>query len=182
MQFTLHYRGDLKANRGATEKHSLRGHFHCQLQELWAYLPLSECKQFLDPESSATNVRKIGDQSFIPLVTEKNRTMARVSVTMLRPGVPGEIFHSGGDIDNRLKTLLDGLRMPRTVNEIPFNEMHAQAGPMYCLLEDDKLIESVSVRTDRLLDASATQSEIVALIHVVTRSSGSSQLWQELSG
>jgi len=42
MQFTLSYRGELKANRGAKDKHALRLHFHKQLQHLWQQQPLSE--------------------------------------------------------------------------------------------------------------------------------------------
>ena len=40
MEFTLYYCGDLKANRGAKDKHRLRRHFHKQLKELWDQPPL----------------------------------------------------------------------------------------------------------------------------------------------
>jgi len=37
----------------------------------------------------------------------------------LRPGEPGRLVSRGGDIDNRIKTLLDGLRMPTDAIELP---------------------------------------------------------------
>ena len=40
MRFTLHYRGPLKANRGARDKHLLRRYFHEQLSLLWDQAPL----------------------------------------------------------------------------------------------------------------------------------------------
>ena len=133
-------------------------------------LPLSNCKTFLDPKSAATNVRIVGAHTFVPLATSWNRTIVQLSITMLRPGSPGQVVHSGGDIDNRLKTLLDGLRMPATVAEIPADaKVTTLNEPLYCLLEDDALIGALSVTTDRLLDRPAKQSEVLALIHVVTR-------------
>ena len=44
-------------------------------------------------------------------------------IFMLRPEVPGAIITQGGDIDNRLKTLFDALRMPQNENELPKDEI-----------------------------------------------------------
>jgi hypothetical protein len=48
MEFTLYYRGPLKAatgrNKRKDHKHDLRRHFHKQLKELWKLPQLSEFK------------------------------------------------------------------------------------------------------------------------------------------
>jgi hypothetical protein len=68
---------------------------------------------------------------------------------MLRPEAPGQTVISGGDIDNRLKTLFDALRMP-----LP-GEIHELPGegrePFFCLLQDDSLVNNISITTDLLL-------------------------------
>lgn len=182
MQFTLTYRGPLKSNRGVRDKHTLRLHFHRQLQSLWAQAPLSERKDFLNPENQVMGcIRNVGAQQFATLVTQSNRTLVRLAITLLRPGEPGHLFHAGGDIDNRLKTLLDALRMPANEQEMQTSD-DSLPTTIYCLLEDDKLIESISVSTDRLLEPVENTSEAVVLIHVTTRSMNSAMLWQAVSG
>ena len=49
MEFTLFYRGPLKANRGSKEKQELRRHFHSQLKVLWQQPPLEDYQDFKDP-------------------------------------------------------------------------------------------------------------------------------------
>jgi hypothetical protein len=70
---------------------------------------------------------------------------------MLRPEAPGQTLIKGGDIDNRLKTLFDALRIPKAgeIMESPDNE--GGRNPFFCLLEDDSLINHISVTTDLLL-------------------------------
>jgi hypothetical protein len=69
----------------------------------------------------------------------------------LRRDTPGGLVENGGDIDNRIKVLLDGLRMPNIVRELGGDGFEPDENPFYCLLEDDKLIMKISVTTDRLL-------------------------------
>jgi hypothetical protein len=74
---------------------------------------------------------------------------------MLRPGRPGKVMH---DVDNRLKTLFDALRMPSGPSELGAGTSKGQVGPtpdqdpFYVLLEDDKFITHLAVTTDMLLD------------------------------
>jgi hypothetical protein len=67
-----------------------------------------------------------------------------------RPGDrPGRIFNAR-DIDNRLKTLFDALKMPTAPElggELPIDDDN----PMFVLLQKDELISHVSVETDDLL-------------------------------
>jgi hypothetical protein len=58
---------------------------------------------------------------------------------------------SHGDLDNRLKTLIDTLRKPHNANELVGNEMPpVDEDPFYCLLEDDDLVTGLGVETDML--------------------------------
>jgi hypothetical protein len=68
---------------------------------------------------------------------------AKLDILMLKPELPGQII-TGGDIDNRLKTLFDALTRPRHGQDIPPNWTPApDEQPLHCLLEDDALISSV---------------------------------------
>ena len=66
---------------------------------------------------------------------------------------------ASGDIDNRLKTIFDALRMPVSKEELGgYETPEADETPFYCLLTDDKLISRVSVETDTLLQPTSPQA------------------------
>lgn len=181
MEFTLYYRGPLKANSGPKEKHRLRQHFHGQLKQLWQQIPLSQYGEYLDPnhkerplgedqERATTVIHSIGSFDFAPLVCDLFAMMAHLSITLLRPEPPGRIVTQSGDIDNRLKTLLDALKVPDHQQALPKGATPLpDEGPFFCLLEDDNRISGLSIQTDRLLDPTAHSSEVVLLMHVFTK-------------
>jgi hypothetical protein len=77
MEFTLHYRGPLKAasqrNKRKDHKHGLRRHFHKQLKELWNLLQLSQFRSSLViPDlttlESRTLLRRVAQYHFAPLI------------------------------------------------------------------------------------------------------------------
>jgi len=175
MRFTLYYAGNVKAEgRDKGHVHEIRHCFHKQLAVLWSREPLSGVRtNFLNErddqgnENSICLIKKVGAFQFAPLVSSRLDFFAELAFTILRPGPPGSLFSEGGDIDNSLKTLFDALKVPDG-NQLP---SHAQPTddetPFFCLLEDDKLIKDVSVKTDSLLDGSVSGSHAVVLIHVV---------------
>jgi hypothetical protein len=173
MEFTLYYRGELKANRGPKDKHKLRRHFHEQLKELWDQAPLNGARAGLleaSEEGEPSIVKPIGTFEFAPLVCSRLRLVADLRMTLLRPESPGRIVTQAGDIDNRLKTLLDALTMPHQPNALPPGESPSKdESPFFCLFEDDNLITRLDVSSDRLLDPAAEPSEVVLLIYVRTR-------------
>ena len=66
---------------------------------------------------------------------------------------------ASGDIDNRLKTIFDALRMPASKDELGGYETPEEGEtPFYCLLTDDKLISRVSVETDTLLQPTSLEA------------------------
>ncbi len=56
-----------------------------------------------------------------------------------------------GDIDARLKTIFDALRLPKNLDEAGGVGPQTDENPFFCLLEDDKLISEIKVTTDSLL-------------------------------
>jgi hypothetical protein len=89
--------------------------------------------------------------NFVPLVTEELSLICGIEILFLRPDYPGAVV-SSGDIDNRLKTLFDALRMPQ-IGQLKADAVPSEnEKPFYVLLEDDKLISRLSVETDTLLE------------------------------
>src|SRR5262249_16408835 len=118
MEFILTYEDQLKANGRKEDKQAIRRKVHRQLSTLWNQLPLLNHREYLNEKSPVSIIRPLGGFRFAPLVSERLSLVAELSVTFLRPEPPS-IITQGGDIDNRLKTLLDALRMPKVVTEIP---------------------------------------------------------------
>lgn len=173
MRFTLYYRGTLKANRGAKDKHALRRHFHEQMRCLWEQVPLIDYREYLSEtakEGKISLVHPIGRFKFVPLVSSRLHLVAELKITLLRPGPPGQLISQSGDIDNRLKTLLDALKVPKEPTALPEDEAPLEnETPFFCLLEDDSLITALSVETDRLLETPVDPNDVLLLIHVTTR-------------
>jgi hypothetical protein len=103
-------------------------------------------------------------------VSSEINLVADLTVTFLRPGPPGELVSQGGDLDNRIKTLVDALKIPEDTNTLPDGASPAaDEDPLFCLLEDDSLITSLAIKSDRLLEPDTHSAAVVLLIHVRTR-------------
>jgi hypothetical protein len=172
MEFTLYYEGTLTSNAKAPRKHQIRKVFHEQLKVLWEQEPLAHLKDELlrgsPPEQPPVLPIHREQYEFVPLVHSKLHLVAELHITMLLPGPPGQIIRRGGDIDNRLKTLLDALTVPQQ-NQTPDGNPDPGEQPFFCLLEDDKLLTGLSVKTDRLLVAGAGSDDVRLLIRVNTK-------------
>lgn len=64
-------------------------------------------------------------QPFIPLVTEELGLRCKLDILFLRPENPGSLFVRG-DLDNRLKTLFDGLRIANDKQELGNSPLSAE--------------------------------------------------------
>lgn len=117
-----------------------------------------------------TVIRELGGFRFANLVCEQLRLIAELDIILLKPEPPGHVITHAGDIDNRLKTLFDALRMPKGANEIPAGDKpREEEAPFFCLLEDDNLITRVAVTTDRLLASGRDSAHVSMVIHVTTK-------------
>jgi hypothetical protein len=188
MEFRLTYRGPLKSKKSMSleDTYKLRRHFHEQLEVLWNTKLLDGAKRFLHParpEGDINLIEKVGPFHFAPLVSQASgwSCVAELHILFLRPSDAGDLIGHGGDLDNRLKSLFDGLRMPSVISELPPNvQPKSDEDPFFCLLQDDALVTGFSVVTDRLLLPAGT-NEVDLTMHVRVRatkkSMGNDYVW-----
>jgi hypothetical protein len=182
MRFRLMYSGRLVASnsagnlsasdRHAAIKHEMRRQFHAQLRYLWQVNRFLREKESY-PEDyglrvedfpSANEQRRVPlleivaklhaqhGYEFVPLVRELWSLHCQLDVVLLRHDGPDNPI-SGGDVDNRIKTLVDALTVP-TMGQLAGNEVpRKDETPFFCLMENDKLLTRLNVETDRLLRA-----------------------------
>jgi hypothetical protein len=195
MEFRLVYEGLLKASannqRRVKDKHAIRKVFHRQLAALWeTHSDLRHRRDYVHVEDSYSAERREYDPSFfvepntseaetltrrftrygfrfLPLVNSTYKLVCGLNILFLQRESPGDAVFRSGDLDNRIKTLLDALRVPSDPNEIK-DTPEKDEDPFYCLLEDDKLINEFSVTTDRLLKPLPNDQKdyVVLIIHV----------------
>lgn len=171
MRFRLLYRGPLGSNGSLKQKQDLRRVFHPQLARLWQQEPLIGYPKYLTPASEINDtslLKTVGAFTFASLVATPLRFLAELDILLFRPSEPGCLVGHGGDLDNRLKTLLDALRVPGP-QEIPKDDgPTATETPFHCLLEDDALVSRLTVETERWLE-DVSPDHVALVIHVVTR-------------
>jgi hypothetical protein len=178
MSFRLIYEGQLLSSNSGNKqalkknKHAIRKELHFQLKRLWevekslqyiARSPIIGKKYSSDnpPNFKDEGLRYISKKyersgyGFVPLVgvgypgSEDPPVICSLDILFLRREPPGALVQ-GGDMDNRLNTLFDALRIPQDGEEIT-EAPSEEEKPFYCLLPDDRLISEVKVTTDLLL-------------------------------
>ena len=173
-----------QSNPLASHKHSIRRVFHKQLQHLWAIDRfLNRYRIHPDNRNLGENPRaaadtmyaawappddqlrplvdvvadrhRFGNYRFVPLVASYFNLLCSLHVLFLRHDVPGSAIQAG-DIDNRIKTLIDALRLPQHEHELVASDEQPREDedPFFCLLEDDNQVSGFAVETDMLLDPS----------------------------
>lgn len=196
MSFRLIYEGQLLSSNGADHlairrnKHGIRKQIHSQLKRLWqtdrrlnltSQSPIPGKPYYGDrpfpPDEGLNYLAKKygrGGYGFIPLVgmsigDREPEVVCSLNILFLRREPPGALVQ-GGDIDNRINTLFDGLKIPDDGSGVT-EEPNEDEKPMYCLLKDDRLISEVKVTTDRLLKPQRTTckdelSDVLLVIEV----------------
>lgn len=154
MEFCLHYYGKLKSRDNAAGKHAIRQALHEQVKSLCTLEQFSHTFEGDHKGTRKANEKpmfvEFGDKRYWFLISEDLATVVDINITILVPHEVGRIVQNGGDIDNRVKTLFDALRIPSVTSEIPSSDsFNYSDGGMYCLLQDDKLINRVSIRSYR---------------------------------
>lgn len=181
MKLILTYEGELpslqnkKGKRGNERLHAIRRQFHPQLKEHWATSRfLNEWKMYPSDferqnsraPSSVSRISAGGE--FVPvvdLVPEAHRACGfrfmplvrkgwflncSLDILFLRRDPPGSVT-SHGDVDNRIKTLIDALRLPDANQLSDDKGPQGDEDPFYVLMEDDVLLSRLNVETQRLL-------------------------------
>jgi hypothetical protein len=192
MEFRLVYEGELYSTqkdpvRGQPDKrrehkHEIRKKFHYQLERLWELTPflktgkssgpgLSSYAQIKPPplpnKDTLAARHALYGFNFIPLVTRDLHLLCGIDILFLRPDPLGEVLQSG-DIDNRIKTLFDALRIPVAGEDYSKRTPEDDEKPFYCLLEEDKLITKISVETGQLLSRPNPKPDMTDVLLIVT--------------
>ena len=163
MRFTLYYRGALPSNGSPSAKDCIRRAISPQLRDLWNQIPLKyERQRFLDPDYELTAVREVDGHAFACVVNSKISLVAALDILFLRPEEPGSLVTRGGDIDNRIKTLLDALAIPKPDQIVAKN--NGSDDVTHCLLEDDNLTTGMNIAVDRLLDSGSSKEVIIVIV------------------
>lgn len=187
------------SSRHVKYKHEIRKAFHIQLKKLWQEHPCLAHKwdifPYIPPQAARTlsvlyqrgymkptpaglstvdilsrQFDRCGYQ-FVPLVNERFDLVCGLDVLFLRRGIPGNLIMPGGDVDNRIKTLFDALRVPKDGSEID-GPPGTDESPFFCLLQDDSLITEFKVTTDQLLkpiQPNQNESEVVLIVQVTLK-------------
>ncbi|MBS0585877.1 MAG: hypothetical protein JSR76_06215 [Verrucomicrobia bacterium] len=173
MQFYLKYQGKVSTRGHTKQKFEYRRNFLSQLKRVHCYLDsynMSEEIGFCEKK-----IRKVGPFTFLPLVTKQCQKVVDLDLTILSHMEPCcKHNYPTGDIDNLLKVLLDGLRMPQNSNEIRKEEPLEGESPFYCLLEDDQFIRNIQVRHDKLffplqnMPSEIHGTEVFVIIRITT--------------
>jgi hypothetical protein len=167
---------DLDSGHRAIHKHALRQHFHCQLKQFWADNKfLNTTRMLFKPGPTGNPLDPYGSMRwghspdelvpivdavaalyhqfgyrYVPLVREDWSLTCSLRILFLRRDPPGSVI-SAGDIDNRVKTIVDALSKPANAKQVPVGP-GPDEDPFFVLLEDDKLVSHLEVETDTLLD------------------------------
>jgi hypothetical protein len=157
----LEYKGELPSgqNGHSDAKQELRRVFSSQLRLKWRDSPqLSFWDQSTFPYAtrgqwhyeSPEDVNpfykvNVCGYDAMPLITWHNQLGCSLEITVIGDTRSAAAIINAGDLDNRLKVLFDGLRMPHGPKEVPAPMFGNGAEPMFCLLEDDSLIQKFSV-------------------------------------
>ena len=151
MKFKLLYFGDILTNPKKRAQHiaDIRMQFHPQLKKLLEHSPWNNLTNYMMPGAtkSPINTKHIGGIDWNPIITPNLKLLAEIDIQLLHPEIVGV---ARTDIDNRVKTILDGLRCPQNEHEIGENTPK-NIGPIYTLLDDDHLVTKLTVNTSHLL-------------------------------
>jgi hypothetical protein len=156
MEFRLIFKGHLPPEDKADVKvkHDIRQQLHPQLREVWRSHP--NMRNSMKPKGAtglsemdevAKNNTRFGFR-FVPLIREVDNACS-LNIVILFRHEPYRAWNHG-DLDNRIKTLVDGMRMPKQGTELPKGSPSPDEDPFFVLMDDDKVIYEFQVTSDQL--------------------------------
>jgi hypothetical protein len=153
MEFHLTYWGEMilasgRSNSRMWEKHQIRLYLHNQLKTLWETHKSLAGGLVMHPENAVAEHY----EGYVPVVLKECGMLCELDILFLRAEPIGSIIKrdsGGGDLDNRMKTLLDALCIPQR-GGCPPKEPN-DPDPVFVLMSDDELITSLKITAGRLL-------------------------------
>lgn len=177
VKFKLTYPGHIPSGgkSGKSEdKHEVRRYFSDQLYNVWksatllnAYLseglpeatPHGKFGKPSNPLHPFFVIRQFGVKIY-PLVTIHNRLTCRLDMSFTVLDASNRI-----DTDNRIKFVLDTLRMPQNDDEFPEKLRGVGSDELYCLFEDDGLLRDYTVSVDES-NESPSHEELRIMVNI----------------
>lgn len=197
LKFRLVYDGPVLATRDtpasgekperAKHKFEIRRAFHKQLKNLWKgdeFLATAQTYgEAFEPDFSKIFEGTAGERRplhdvladqyrmfgwrFIPLAVEQFQISCSLRILFLRREAPGGIIKHG-DIDNRVKTIFDALRLPQNQAEMFGNDAPGpDEDPFYVLLRDDGMITHAEIEADTLWEEPPSEKGGISHARVV---------------
>lgn len=156
VKLTLTYRGALPSKqRGvAPTKAVLRSHFHNQIRAQLDPLMVDTARDLATTH--------FGGYSFLAPAHSALATAVELDVLLLVPATTRK--RSVTDVDNRLKTLIDGLTRPVNDQQMVDHKEPEGGGPTYCLLDDDALVKRISLDSRRWFEDAACQTDALVVV------------------
>ncbi len=168
----------------ADHKMEIRKVFHRQLRKLWDTHPTLSNLQYCEDcgiknqhvsehlgtgldEHSLAPVKdhlaskfSLDDYKFVPIACKDFNVLCQIDILFLRHGEPNGIV-KGGDLDNRVKTVIDALSKPTQTNQLGCKYQTPVDGedPFFTVMEDDSLVSSLTVTSDTLLEEFETPDQ-----------------------
>jgi hypothetical protein len=185
MKFVLTYDGPLLSSANDNRKllkMKIRRAFHPQLMELAEVHPILK-EQFIHDHRLRAGLRAgtmtgqphfpsstCGAFEFVPFVNRYMHLLCHLDILFMRREPAGRLFE-GNDLDNRIKTLFDALKVPQSIEQLPQDDQpqNDDESPFLCLVEDDSLTSGFSIRTERLLDKTPPVRDVRLVIDVTIK-------------
>jgi hypothetical protein len=183
MRILLRYRDNLPAKADSADKTRLRFFLSRQFKRVWEThfekrhpldkLPVDKARKLPSDDCKPYFVTEMDGYRFVPLVSHGNRIHCQVAIRYgrWRTGGMAQVLDSG-DLDGRIKALLDGLSIPNpgqsSVDVSKVQPDHL-ANTCFVLAEDDRLIERVEIETFDILDSppGKAQDKLETVFHVM---------------
>jgi len=153
VKLTLTYRGKLPPTqrRVSSVKGALRAAFHPQIK--------AQIERRLGKPATEVETDFQGHK-FISPAHEKFRTAAELDVLILTPNSSRSV----GDVDNRLKTLVDGLTRPANPQQMQGFQPPPGGGSTYCLMDGDQLVKRLTVDARPWFEVGVPDNEALVVV------------------
>lgn len=171
MKFTLFYSGTIRSSNKKNVNHinEIRCGLSPQIRLLYDYEPLSgleaKCEPGEYPEQSIRTFLNVRNRSYSCLVNRGFGLACIIHFTFFESSGSLSVASDIGDLDNKVKTLIDALRVPAE-SEVDVVRDSFIGHTVHCLLMDDSYIWEIQVERKRLLHPEFRKQRTLAQIDV----------------
>lgn len=167
MDFFLTYQGRVKSSKDVQMTNDFRKSFSKQLMRMKDDPRLTDwIEELSNPKDEIKGARNFNSIDFVPFFGISSRTTVELQITMLS-GLAAKSPINSGDLDNRMKRIIDGLRCPQQQNEVPVDSIF-ENNRCFCLMSDDSILTNLRMEIYPNL-SSKTEHETFVMIKIKVR-------------